>query len=70
VTLGMALHSLPSRQRAVVVLRYLSDLSETQVAEALSMAPGTVKSHTHRGLAALRQRLGDVEEVAGAVHRV
>jgi RNA polymerase sigma factor (sigma-70 family) len=70
VTLGVALHSLPARQRAVIVLRYLSDLSEAEVAEALAIAPGTVKSHSHRGLAALRRRLGDVEEVAGAVHRV
>ena len=70
VTLGVALHSLPSRQRAVIVLRYLSDLSEAEVAEVLAMAPGTVKSHAHRGLAALRGRLGDVEEVAVAVHRV
>jgi RNA polymerase sigma-70 factor (sigma-E family) len=70
VALGMALHALPARQRAVIALRFLSDLSEAEVAEALAMAPGTVKSHTHRGLAALRRRLGDVEEVTLAVHRV
>jgi RNA polymerase sigma-70 factor (sigma-E family) len=70
VALSAALHSLPERQRAVIALRYLSDLSEAEVANALGMAVGTVKSHTHRGLANLRGRLGDVEEVALAVHRV
>ena len=70
VALAAALHSLPDRQRAVIALRYLSDLSEAEVADALGMAVGTVKSHTHRGLANLRGRIGDVEEVALAVHRV
>jgi RNA polymerase sigma-70 factor (sigma-E family) len=70
VALAVALHSLPARQRDVIALRYLSDLSEADVAAALGMAVGTVKSHTHRGLVNLRGRLGDVEEVALAVHRV
>ena len=70
VALAAALHSLPERQRAVVALRYLSDLSEAEVAAALGMAVGTVKSHTHRGLANLRGHMVDIEEVALAVHRV
>jgi RNA polymerase sigma-70 factor (sigma-E family) len=70
VTLASALHTLPERQRTVIALRYLSDLSEAQVAETLGMAVGTVKSHTHRGLANLRGHLVDIEEVALAVHRV
>jgi RNA polymerase sigma-70 factor (sigma-E family) len=70
IALASALHALPDRQRAVIALRYLSDLSEAEVATALGMAVGTVKSHTHRGLANLRGRLGDIEEVALAVHRV
>lgn len=70
LALAAALHSLPYRQRAVITLRFLSDLSEVEVAAALGMAVGTVKSHTHRGLANLRGHIGDVEEVALAVHRV
>ena len=38
---------LPPRQRAVTVLRYYEDLSEADIAAALDMAPGTVKSHAH-----------------------
>ncbi len=52
-----ALRRLPIRQRSVVVLRYLEDVSEAEVARLLSMAPGTVKSQASRGLAALRSIL-------------
>jgi RNA polymerase sigma-70 factor (sigma-E family) len=48
------LRGLPRRQRDVVVLRYLADLSEAAVAEALGCSVGSVKQHAHRGLAALR----------------
>ncbi|NAZ80969.1 SigE family RNA polymerase sigma factor [Kineococcus sp. R8] len=47
---------LPSRQRAVVVLRYLDDLSERDVAELLDISVGTVKSQSARGLTRLRER--------------
>lgn len=53
-TVVAALSRLPARQRAVIVLRYLDDRSEAQTAAALGCAPGTVKSHTSRALAALR----------------
>jgi RNA polymerase sigma-70 factor (sigma-E family) len=56
--LVQALRSLPRRQREVVVLRYLADLSESDVAAALGCSAGSVKTHASRGLAALRQRLG------------
>ena len=49
-----ALRALPRRQRDVVILRYVADLPEAEVARALGLAPGTVKSHASRGLAALR----------------
>jgi RNA polymerase sigma-70 factor (sigma-E family) len=52
-----ALRTLPPRQRAAVVLRYLEDLSVTDVAAALDCSEGTVKSHTARGLARLREAL-------------
>ncbi len=49
-----ALARLPARQREVLVLRYYLDLSESQIAEALDISPGSVKTHASRGLAALR----------------
>lgn len=49
-----ALRDLPPRQRACVALRYYEDLSVEAVAETLGCRPGTVKSQTARGLAALR----------------
>ena len=49
-----ALATLPARQRAVLALRYLADLSETDTAAALGCRPGTVKSATNRALATLR----------------
>jgi RNA polymerase sigma-70 factor (sigma-E family) len=52
-----ALRTLSSRQREVVVLRYLADLSESDVAVALGCSTGTVKTHSSRGLAALRRQL-------------
>lgn len=58
-----ALARLPRRQRDVVVLRYLTDLSEADTACALGISEGTVKTHLSRGLAGLRQVLGpSVEE--------
>jgi len=49
--------SLPERQREVLVLRYYGDWSETEIAEALGVSPGAVKSYASRGLAALRPDL-------------
>lgn len=64
LTLLAALRELPARQREAVTLRYLTDLSEAEVAAALQVSPGTIKTHVHRGIAALRDRLGtDVEEL-------
>ena len=52
--LRRALAGLPSRQRAVLVLRYLEDLPDPAIAGLLGCSPGTVRSHAARGLAALR----------------
>jgi RNA polymerase sigma-70 factor (sigma-E family) len=58
LALAEALRRLPRRQRDVVVLRYLADLSEADVAASLGVSAGTVKQHAHRALAALRRALG------------
>ena len=49
-----ALQGLPRRMREVLVLRYYLDLGEAQIADALDISPGSVKTHASRGLAALR----------------
>jgi RNA polymerase sigma factor (sigma-70 family) len=54
IDLQRLLAQLPKRQRDVVVLRYLADLSEADVAAELGISIGTVKSHSHRALRSLR----------------
>ena len=52
-----ALRDLPERQREALVLRYYADLSEAQIAAAMRISRGAVKSHTSRAMAALRAAL-------------
>jgi RNA polymerase sigma-70 factor (sigma-E family) len=52
-----ALRALPLRQREALVLRYYADLSEAQIAAAMGITTGAVKSHTARGMSALRSAL-------------
>jgi RNA polymerase sigma-70 factor (sigma-E family) len=54
-----ALLQLSDRQREVLVLRHYLDWSESQIADALGISPGSVKAHAHRGSAALRALLGE-----------
>lgn len=55
-----ALRRLPRRQREVLALRYYLDLSENEIAHALGISRGAVKSHASRGVAALRARMEDL----------
>jgi RNA polymerase sigma-70 factor (sigma-E family) len=52
-----ALRLLPPRQREVLVLRYYGDLSESQIASAMGISQGAVKSHAARAMSALRSLL-------------
>ena len=52
-----ALRDLPDRQREAIVLRYYADLSEAEIAASMGISRGAVKSHTARGIAALRTAL-------------
>jgi RNA polymerase sigma factor (sigma-70 family) len=64
IALRQAVAKLSKRQREVVVLRYIMDLSERETADALGCSTGSVKQHASRGLAALRRRLTD-EDLEG-----
>lgn len=68
--LRSALRQLGPRQRSVLVLRYLEDLPEAEVAQIMGCSVGTVRSQAHRALARLRtlvpeldERIDDVEEL-------
>jgi RNA polymerase sigma-70 factor (sigma-E family) len=54
-----ALRRLPQQQRTALALRYYLDLSEGEVAEAMGVSVGSVKTHLHRGLASLARLVGE-----------
>ena len=49
--------AMPEAARMVMVLRYQEDLDPAEIAELIEMPLATVKSHLHRSLAILRQKL-------------
>ncbi len=49
-----ALRSLPERQREAIALRYYADFSEADIAKAMGISKGAVKSHTARAMASLK----------------
>ncbi len=59
IDLADALHHLSGRQQEVVVMRYLIDLTEDDVAVTLGMSTGSVKTHLHRATTKLRTELAD-----------
>lgn len=64
-----ALDRLTTAQRTVLVLRYCCDMSVEQVARALRCSEGNVKSHSSRGLAAMRKVLAELDGVPSDLER-
>jgi RNA polymerase sigma-70 factor (ECF subfamily) len=56
-----ALRRLPVRQREVIVLRVLLDMDIATTARELAIAPGTVRAHLSRAVAALRRELAEAD---------
>ena len=62
IAMRTALLRLPVAQRAVLVLRYYEDLTETQAAQVLGCSVGTVRSRTHRAVERLRSILPAIRQ--------
>jgi len=58
--IGVAVRSLPERQRAVFVLRHYEEMSLEEIGQTLGLKLGTVKSTLHRAVHHLRERLAGV----------
>ncbi len=56
--------TLPTRQRAILVLRYYEDLTEAEICDALSISAGTVRSQTSKARQKLRLLIAQTEEVS------
>jgi RNA polymerase sigma-70 factor (ECF subfamily) len=63
-TVWQLIRTLPTGQRAVLVLRFYEDLTEAETARLLGVSVGTVKRQTYRALDSLRKRLGVAETAA------
>ena len=55
------LRELSPRQRDCILLRYYLELTEVETGEALGISNNSVKTHTRRGMDALRARLGELQ---------
>ncbi len=60
--LALALHALPMQQRTCVCLHYLGGYTVNDVADALGITSGTVKTHLHHARHNLQQRLEEVDD--------
>jgi RNA polymerase sigma-70 factor (sigma-E family) len=63
-----ALDRLTRAQRTVLVLRYCCDMSVEEVARAVGCSEGNVKSHSSRGLAAMREVLADLDGATSGLY--
>ena len=59
--IGRAIAQLSRGQREAFVLVHLEQYTVAETAELLGRSPGTVKTHLHRALTALRKQLGDLD---------
>jgi RNA polymerase sigma factor (sigma-70 family) len=57
ITVRQELGRLPRRQREAVVLRYYAGMTDPEIADALGISTGSVKTHLHRAMAALTERM-------------
>ncbi len=64
-SLWAAIKQLPTKQRAIIVLRYYEDLTEAQIAATMGCSAGTVKSQASRAMAKLRELVKDDAMVGG-----
>lgn len=69
LALERALARLTPKQRAVIVLRFYEDRSESETADLMSCSVGTVKSQTHHALRRLRELAPELAEFLGAQER-
>jgi RNA polymerase sigma-70 factor (ECF subfamily) len=60
--------ALPARHREVIRLRYYAEASEAEIASALRIPPGTVKSRLHHALEKLRRMKEKVNRLRSAAH--
>ena len=60
--LTVLLEALPIRMRTIITLRYLHDMDDVQIAAALNITPGAVRSQLSRGLAKLRSNVATTDE--------
>jgi RNA polymerase sigma-70 factor (sigma-E family) len=55
-----AVRALPTRQQQCMVLRFYEDMTEAEIAAALGISGGSVKTHLHRAMQTLAARLGEL----------